>query len=49
MDKKLKLIKDEKEKENVLKLVELALVPEQILYESILFNKNNKEEKFKNE
>ena len=49
MDKKLKLIKDEKEKENVLKLVELALVPEQILYEPILFNKNNKEKKFKNE
>ena len=44
MDKKLKLIKNESEKECVLKLNELGLIPHQILYEPILFNKDKKEE-----
>ena len=48
MDKKLKLIKDEEEKESVLKLVELGLIPYQILYEPIIFNKDNKKEEIKN-
>ena len=39
MDKKFKLIKDKEEKENVLRLSELGLVPHQILYEPIIFNK----------
>ena len=45
---KLKLIKDESEKESVLKLCELGLIPHQILYEPILFNKDNKKEEIKN-
>ena len=40
MDKKFKLIKDKIEKEGVLKLVELGLIPYQILNELIIFNKD---------
>ncbi len=46
MDKKIKLIKNLKEKEIVLKLVEFGLVPHQMLYEPIIFNK---EDTIKNE
>ena len=49
MDKKLKLIKDESEKESVLKLSELGLIPHQILYEPIIFNKDNKKDEIENE
>ena len=42
MDKKLKLIKDDSEKECVLKLAELGLVPSQTLYERIILNENKK-------
>ena len=49
MDKKLKLIKDQKEKDSVLKALEFGLIPNQILYEPIIFDKNNKEKDIKNE
>ena len=49
MDKKLKLIKDESEKDSILKLCELGLIPYQILYEPIIFNKDNKKEEIKND
>ena len=49
MDKKLKLIKDDSEKECVLQFVELGLIPHQISYEPIIFNKDNKKEEIKND
>ncbi len=45
----VKLINNEEEKESVLKLSELGLVPHQILYEPIIFNKENKEKEIKKE
>ena len=48
MDKKLKLIKDEEEQKSILKLCELGVITNKILYEPIIFNnKNKKDEEIK--
>ena len=49
MDKKLKLIKDEEEQKSILKLCELGVITNKILYEPIIFNNKNKFLKFTNQ